>query len=214
MSAPARSAGSVMFSAAVRVGTRLNDWNTKPMWSRRRSVSPASSSWAISCSPTNVWPAVGTSSPAMQCIKVDFPEPDGPITAVNRPRSNVTSTPSSARTSASPWPYVLTRPTARAAAPSVPRSVSFISFPRSRVCAAAVTTYETLNCRRRSEKPGSRTLTRYSYPYRRSPPEVPAFDPQGRGGDEHDREAGEHARVDGPNAARQRVVSGVVVEEG
>ena len=36
---PARSAGSVMFSSAVSVGMRLNDWNTKPMRSRRRIVS-------------------------------------------------------------------------------------------------------------------------------------------------------------------------------
>ncbi len=38
--APARRAGSVMFSAAVSVGSRLNDWNTKPMRSRRSSVRP------------------------------------------------------------------------------------------------------------------------------------------------------------------------------
>ena len=36
----------------------------------------------------NVRPDVGASSPAMQCISVDLPDPDGPITAVNRPRSN------------------------------------------------------------------------------------------------------------------------------
>ena len=40
----------------------------------------------------------------MQCISVDLPDPDGPITAVNRPRSNSTLTPSSARTATSPVP--------------------------------------------------------------------------------------------------------------
>ena len=36
---PASSSGSVMFSSAVSVGTRLNDWNTKPIRSRRSRVS-------------------------------------------------------------------------------------------------------------------------------------------------------------------------------
>ena len=48
-----------MFSAAVSVGTRLNDWNTKPMWSRRIWVRLLSSSFPMSKSPTNVWPEVG-----------------------------------------------------------------------------------------------------------------------------------------------------------
>ena len=40
----------------------------------------------------------------MQCSSVDFPEPEGPITAVNRPRPNVTFTPASARTAVGPLP--------------------------------------------------------------------------------------------------------------
>ena len=58
----------------------------------------------MSSSPTKVWPDVGRSRPAMQCIRVDLPEPDGPITAVKRPRSKVTFTPSSALTVAWPIP--------------------------------------------------------------------------------------------------------------
>src|ERR1035441_4460683 len=42
-------------------------------------------------------------------------EPDGPITAVNRPRSKVTLTPASACTVACPVPYVLRRSTECAA---------------------------------------------------------------------------------------------------
>ena len=38
----------------------------------------------------------------MQCMSVDLPEPDGPMTAVNRPRSNVTVT--SARACTTAWP--------------------------------------------------------------------------------------------------------------
>jgi len=51
----------------------------------------------------------------MHCISVDFPEPDGPMTAVNRPRSKDTLTSSSARTDAAPVPYTLLRFSARAA---------------------------------------------------------------------------------------------------
>jgi hypothetical protein len=101
---PARSAGNVMFSPAVSTGTRLNDWNTKPIRSRRIRVSPASSRPPMACSPTRTWPEVTASRPARQCISVDLPEPDGPMIAVKRPRSNSTLTPSSARTIALPRP--------------------------------------------------------------------------------------------------------------
>ncbi len=40
----------------------------------------------------------------MQCISVDFPDPEGPMTAVKRPRSNVTSMPARAWTVAWPVP--------------------------------------------------------------------------------------------------------------
>ena len=50
------------------------------------------------------WPEVTESRPATQCIRVDFPEPDGPMIAVNRPAWKLTETPSRARTSVSPVP--------------------------------------------------------------------------------------------------------------
>jgi len=40
----------------------------------------------------------------MQCIRVDLPEPDGPITAVKAPRPKLTLTPASASTTAWPVP--------------------------------------------------------------------------------------------------------------
>ncbi len=40
----------------------------------------------------------------MQCIRVDLPDPDGPITAVNFARSIATVTPARASTRASPVP--------------------------------------------------------------------------------------------------------------
>jgi hypothetical protein len=79
---PASSSGSVMLSAAVMVGTRLNDWNTKPTWSRRKMVSRWSLSVDRSASPMKALPEVRLSRPATQCSRVDFPDPDGPMIAV------------------------------------------------------------------------------------------------------------------------------------
>ena len=93
-----------MFSRAVRVGTRLKDWKTKPICSRRNRVSFLSDSPPSWVSPSQICPEVGVSSAAQQCISVDLPEPDGPITAVNSPVAMSSVTPSSARTSALPLP--------------------------------------------------------------------------------------------------------------
>ena len=93
-----------MFSSAVRVGRRLKAWKTKPTLSRRSVVRRLSSSPLSSVPPIHACPDVRASRPAMQCMSVDLPDPDGPMMAVNCPRGNVTSTPSSARTSVSPAP--------------------------------------------------------------------------------------------------------------
>ena len=101
---PARSSGSRMFSLAVRVGTRLNAWKTKPMRSRRRLVSALSFSLPSAVPSTTASPEVGVSSAARQCISVDLPDPEGPMMAVNSPFIRSTVTPSRARTSASSVP--------------------------------------------------------------------------------------------------------------
>ena len=101
---PAISIGRVMFSIAVRVGTRLNAWKTKPIRSRRILVRSLSPSVVRSASPTNTRPEVAASNAARQCISVDFPDPDGPMIAVNWPGWNSTFTPSSAATWVSPDP--------------------------------------------------------------------------------------------------------------
>src|SRR6187431_3361670 len=94
-----------MFSLASSIGRRLKNWKTKPMCSRRsfvRALSPrVVISWPASCTP----PDVGLSRPARMCISVDFPEPDGPITAVALPGAMSTETPRSASTAVSPSPY-------------------------------------------------------------------------------------------------------------
>ena len=91
-----------MFCSAVSVGSRLNDWKTKPILSRRTLVTWRSGIDTMSTSPMNTDPAVGRSRPAMQCISVDLPDPDGPMIAVNEPLAMATETSSTATTGASP----------------------------------------------------------------------------------------------------------------
>jgi hypothetical protein len=102
------SSGSTMFCLAVSVGSRLNDWNTKPIRRRRRrvrAVSPSAVS-SVGAPPEKIrtLPLVTVSSPAAQCMSVDLPDPDGPMMAVNPPVSNAMLTPSRARTAVSPSP--------------------------------------------------------------------------------------------------------------
>ena len=106
-----------MFSRAVRVGTRLNAWKTKPRRSRRKVVSALSDNVDNSVSPMKTWPEVTVSSAARQCSNVDLPEPDGPMIAVKRPEANSMLTSSRALTAVSPCPYLLVKATARAAGP-------------------------------------------------------------------------------------------------
>src|SRR5690606_9512190 len=60
-------------------------------------------------------PAVSQSRPARQCINVDFPDPDGPMITLKRPRSKSTLRSSRAVTVVSPVPKTLVARTARAA---------------------------------------------------------------------------------------------------
>ena len=101
---PASSNGSSTFSIADSVGTRLKAWNTKPTWVRRNTVRASSSSACRAWPATQISPEVGSSRPAARFMNVDFPEPDGPITAVNWPGWMSTDTSSSARTTPLPSP--------------------------------------------------------------------------------------------------------------
>ena len=93
-----------MFSSAVSIGSRLKDWNTKPMCRRRSFVSCLSGMSVMSWPPIFTRPSVGRSSPASRCMSVDLPEPDGPMTAVNWPTGTLREMPRSARTADSPSP--------------------------------------------------------------------------------------------------------------
>src|SRR3954470_5546134 len=90
-----------------------------PTASRRSLVRSSSSRRVRSISPIQTCPDVAESSPARQCMNVDLPEPDGPMTAVNRSRSMTTSTASRATTLVSPSPYTLVREEVRAAEDTV-----------------------------------------------------------------------------------------------
>ena len=85
-----------MFCSAVSAGSRLNDWKTKPTWLRRSRVRARSERPDSSAAPILTEPDVGVSRPARQCMRVDFPDPDGPMMAVNRAVANSTVTPPSA----------------------------------------------------------------------------------------------------------------------
>ena len=84
--------GRVMFSPAVREGTRLKDWKMKPMRSRRSLVRRLWLIEVIFWPSRSIDPEVADSRPARQCMSVDLPEPEGPMTAVNRARATDTST--------------------------------------------------------------------------------------------------------------------------
>ena len=99
---PAIESGRTRFSSAVRTGSRLKNWKTKPSLSRRSLVSAPSSRPVISSPSSVTVPEVGVSRPARMCIRVDLPEPDGPMIAVKRPRSKPVLTPTRASTAASP----------------------------------------------------------------------------------------------------------------
>ena len=113
----ASRSGSSMFCATVSAGSRLNAWKTKPTRSRRSSVRRASPSSPSATPPSRTMPSVGRSRPAAMCRNVLLPEPDGPMTAVNEPRSKPAVTPSSATTAPSPRPYSLRTPSRRTACP-------------------------------------------------------------------------------------------------
>ncbi len=101
---PAMSIGSVMFSRAVSVGSRLNAWKMKPILSRRNFVSCLSFREPSSVSPIRTEPDENVSRPATQCISVDLPDPEGPMIAVNSACRKSMETRSRATTWVSPCP--------------------------------------------------------------------------------------------------------------
>src|SRR5918996_2428223 len=105
----------------------------KPTWRRRSLVRSVSPSAPISVESIQTSPAVGRSRPARRCIKVDLPEPDGPITAVNWPSMIASETPRRGSTAVSPSPKrrLSSRAATRTAGPEGP-------FAEERVVASSI----------------------------------------------------------------------------
>ena len=82
---PAMADGNAMLCAMFRPGWRLKPWKMTPTRSRRTSVRIRRFDAPSSTSPRYISPEVRRSRPARQCNSVDFPDPEGPITAVSRP---------------------------------------------------------------------------------------------------------------------------------
>src|SRR5579864_2309441 len=81
---------------------------------RLRMLASSRSFMPLTSSPANRYsPLVGMSRQPRMCMSVDFPEPEGPITARKSPSFTVRDTESTARTSASPSPYTLDTSTRR-----------------------------------------------------------------------------------------------------
>lgn len=111
--APASRAGSSTLSATVRLETRLKNWKTTPMLRRRRTAQRASRYSSTRSPPIHSFPLSGRWRPPMRWSRVDFPAPEGPVTATNSPGRTDRSTPRTACTGTpSPW-WVLVRPSAR-----------------------------------------------------------------------------------------------------
>jgi len=80
----------------------LNDWKTNPIFAFRTSARAFASSFEASTPSSTYRPDVGRSRQPRRFMRVDLPEPDGPMIATNSPSSIDSVTPSSARTSTSP----------------------------------------------------------------------------------------------------------------
>ena len=90
------------FSAAVRVGMRLNCWKTNPISSLRIRVRLLSEAEPISLPSKRMVPLVGVSRAPSSCSSVLFPDPLGPSIDTNSPGWMSRSTSWRARTGVLP----------------------------------------------------------------------------------------------------------------
>jgi hypothetical protein len=89
---PFNSSGSCRFSLTLRVGTRLKNWKTKPIFRRLNSVLRYSDNEEISISFMLTLPLSGRSIPLIKFSKVDLPEPLRPNRIATLPLGMVRST--------------------------------------------------------------------------------------------------------------------------
>ena len=88
--------GQQHVSATVRSSSRLKNWKIIPTRRRRNRATPVSLSRSTRSPATVTAPLVGLSRPAMRLSSVDFPLPDGPMTATASPGASSRLTPSTA----------------------------------------------------------------------------------------------------------------------
>ena len=82
--------------------SRLNCWKTNPI-RRLRTWASSSSDIVLTSSPARrKVPDVGTSRQPRMCMRVDFPDPEGPMIATYSPVSISKDTPRRASTSREP----------------------------------------------------------------------------------------------------------------
>ena len=92
--APARArprsrAASTTFSSALIPSSRLKNWKTKPMCCAPHAGRARPRPCPRATRPARTTsPPLGVSTPATRFRSVDFPQPDGPITATNSPLLN------------------------------------------------------------------------------------------------------------------------------
>ncbi len=119
---PIISSSAMAFSCRVTLSTPANfnpmatlsitDRHGRSVYSWKTNAARFGSGFFSALPPTSTSPRVGFSRPPMQCSKVDFPQPLGPITVTSSPSPMVRSTSSSA-TSGSPvdcLTYSIVRP--------------------------------------------------------------------------------------------------------
>ena len=99
---PLYSSGSSTLSMALVRGSRLKPWKTNPTFLLRAVARVFFDRVETSCPSRMYRPDVGRSRQPRMCMNVDFPEPDGPITATNSPVPISSDTPRRARTLTSP----------------------------------------------------------------------------------------------------------------
>lgn len=74
-------------SKTVVLWSKLKDWKTNPISSLRKEANSLSSNLETSLPLKINFPPEALSSKPKICIKVDFPDPEGPIMATNSPFS-------------------------------------------------------------------------------------------------------------------------------
>ena len=80
----------------------MNCWKTKPMRRFRTEARATSSMWLTSSPASQYVPLLGTSRQPKMCMSVDFPDPEGPMTATYSPSPMDRETPRRAATANAP----------------------------------------------------------------------------------------------------------------